>query len=130
MTRSIQLVRRIPDEPVWIRADFGLLERAVSNLLANALQFSPDQTQITLELSLGERHVLISVTDQGPGVADDRVPYLFQRFASNPAAMTHGSSTGLGLYFVQTVAHRHGGMAGYEPAAQGGARFWIELPRN
>lgn len=126
--KSVRLARHIPDEPVWIRGDFHLLERALDNLLHNALRFSPAGSTVTLTLTLQGGQAELSVADQGPGVSAEMLPHLFERFSTQKASQSPAQSTGLGLYFVHNVAQRHGGQAGYEALMPNGARFWINLP--
>lgn len=121
---GVRIERHVPDEPLWVQGDFALLERAVGNLLQNALRFAPRDSVIELRAARQDSLVVVSVSDQGPGVPPDRVPRLFQRFA--PAST--GDSNGLGLYFVHTVAVRLGGISGYAPREPRGARFWLALP--
>lgn len=126
--RSVRLLRHIPDEPVWIRGDFHLLERALDNLLHNALRFSPEGGAVTVTLALQGGKAELSVADQGPGVSAEMLPHLFERFSTQKAMQRPAHGTGLGLYFVHNVAERHGGQAGYEALAPVGARLWIRLP--
>jgi len=126
--RSVRLLRHIPDDPVWIRGDFHLLERALDNLLHNALRFSPAGGTVTLTLTLKGGTAELSVADQGPGVSAEMLPHLFERFSTQKAMQRPAHGTGLGLYFVHNVAERHGGQAGYEALVPAGARMWIRLP--
>ncbi len=122
--RAVRIERHLPDDPIWVLADFALLERAVGNLLQNAMRFAPEGSAIDLRATLDGSRVVVSVSDRGPGVAPERVINLFQRFAPANA----GTSNGLGLYFVHTVAVRLGGETGYEALHPCGARFWLALP--
>lgn len=126
--RSVRLLRHIPDEPVWVRGDFHLLERALDNLLHNALRFSPEGGTVTVALALKDGKAELSVADQGPGVSAEMLPHLFERFSTQKATQRPAHGTGLGLYFVHNVAERHGGQAGYEALAPTGARLWMRLP--
>jgi len=126
--RSVRLLRHIPDEPVWMRGDFHLLERALDNLLHNALRFSPAGGTVTLTLTLNGGKAELSVADQGPGVSAEMLPHLFERFSTQKATQRPAHGTGLGLYFVHNVAERHGGQAGYEALVPAGARLWVRLP--
>lgn len=125
---SVRLARHIPDEPVWIRGDFHLLERALDNLLHNAMRFSPPGSKVILTLTLQGGQAELSVADQGPGVSAEMLPHLFERFSTQKASQRPAHGTGLGLYFVHNVAVRHGGHAGYEALLPVGARLWIRLP--
>ncbi|MBW7901015.1 MAG: CHASE2 domain-containing protein [Rhodocyclaceae bacterium] len=126
-SRGITLRRRLPDEPVWIVGDFGLLERVVLNLLHNAISLSPGASEIEVGLEAGAESVEFWVKDQGPGLGEAEIARLFQRFGNSAAAARH-ESTGLGLYLVRTVAEKHGGRVGVESAPGHGARFWVSLP--
>lgn len=125
--QSVQLQREIPDEPVWIHGDFGLLERVADNLLRNALHFAPPGSTVTLRLTGSATQVEFSVCDQGPGVAPGMQAHLFEKFSAHGSQISHDHSTGLGLYFVRTVALRHGGEVGYVPLQPSGACFWVRL---
>jgi two-component system sensor histidine kinase MprB len=98
------------------------LDRAVANLLDNAVKWTPSGGRITVEVS-GPRVV---VTDTGPGIDADDLPHVFDRFYRAPAARgTPGS--GLGLAIVKQVAEAHGGSAEAANAADGGARMTLRL---
>jgi signal transduction histidine kinase len=99
------------------------LFRVLSNLVDNALRYSPRGGVILLSLRREGRMVRVSVEDDGPGVAADLLPRLFDKFARG---RTGGA--GLGLYFCRITIERWGGEIGYEPRERGGARFWLRLP--
>ncbi|MDO9052034.1 MAG: CHASE2 domain-containing protein [Methylotenera sp.] len=126
--KSIQLVREIPHEPVWLQGDFTLLHRAVLNLVLNAVKFSPADAAVTLALNVSPQLAIVSVTDHGPGISADQKERLFQRFsqAGSNAAMPKGA--GLGLYFVRTVAVKHGGNVDVLSEQGSFTRFTIQLP--
>ena len=125
----VQLVRDIADEPVWVRGNFDLLERACSNLLRNALRFSPPGSIITVRLARLGQQAEISISDQGPGVNPKMLPHLFEKFGHAGAQPADPHSTGLGLYFVRSVAQGHDGQVGYEAMLPNGARFWLRFPQ-
>lgn len=118
--------RRIPDDPVWIRGDFELLQRTVINLLQNAIAHSPPGRPVTLGVGQGGAEVRFWVDNDGAELPAERVARLFQRFAKGDPL--RAGSTGLGLYFVRTVAERHGGKAGVEFPEGQRIRFWVGLP--
>lgn len=110
MASALTLALDLPDEPVWIQGNFDTLSRAMANLLSNALKFSPPGGLVRLSAKLGGGQVHIRVTDQGPGIAPQDIERLFKRFSRlepRPASLQTG--VGLGLYFVQTTVHKHGG---------------------
>ena len=99
------------------------LHRAVANLLDNAAKWSPPDGVVRVTVRDGE----VSVTDEGPGIADADLPHVFDRFYRAPGARSLPGS-GLGLAIVRQVAESHGGSAVAERAETGGARLRLKLP--
>ena len=117
LTFNVQL------EPTHILGDASTLERAVTNLLDNAVKFSPAAGVIDVILADGA----LTIIDDGPGIAEDDLPHIFDRFyRSDRARNTPG--TGLGLSIVVHTAEAHGGTvrAGNEPGK--GAKFTMKIP--
>ncbi|HEY4376991.1 MAG TPA: EAL domain-containing protein [Acidimicrobiales bacterium] len=109
-----------------VRGDPTRLGQAIANLLYNAAAFSPPTAPIEISVVGADDIVEISVRDHGEGVAADRRPELFRRFAR---LGSHRQGVGIGLYLARSIARAHGGEAGYEPAPDGGSTFTISLPR-
>jgi two-component system sensor histidine kinase MprB len=110
-------------EETWVLGDASALERAVVNLLDNAVKWSPASGRIDVALADGE----LTVTDDGPGVPPDDLPRIFDRFFRSTASRsTEGS--GLGLAIVQRVAESHGGRAWADNADGRGARLRLRIP--
>lgn len=107
-----------------VNADETRLLRVLTNLLDNAIRHTPAGTCVRIATREEPTGVLISVEDDGPGVAPELIPRLFQKLARDP----RGGGTGLGLYFCRITVEEWGGGIGYEPSADGGACFWIRLP--
>jgi two-component system sensor histidine kinase MprB len=108
--------------PAHVKADPVLLERAVSNLLENAVKYSPPGAPIEVTVRGGE----VIVQDHGPGIADEDLPRVFDRFYRAAAARSKPGA-GLGLAIVREAAEAHGGTATAETNASG-ARFRLALP--
>ncbi len=108
--------------PTIVKADAGLLERAVSNLLDNAVKYSPDGAPIEVSVRGGD----VVVADHGPGIADEDLPRVFDRFYRAATARSKPGA-GLGLAIVREAAEAHGGTATAE-STSGGARFKLALP--
>jgi CHASE2 domain-containing sensor protein len=123
--KPVQLVRELPVDPVWVRGEFGLLHRAMLNLVLNAVQYAPPHSAVSVRLTTVEDVAEASVTDHGPGIAVADQARLFQRF-SRASAQTTG--TGLGLYFVRTVAEKHGGSVAVDSEPGAYTRFSLRLP--
>jgi two-component system, OmpR family, sensor histidine kinase MprB len=111
------------DEPWFVEGDPTGLDRAVVNLLDNAVKFSPPDGVVTVRLSRGQ----YSVQDQGPGIDPADLPRVFERFyRSDTARQLPGS--GLGLAIVAQVAEDTGGTIALEPAPGGGTIARLKLP--
>jgi two-component system, OmpR family, sensor histidine kinase MprB len=108
--------------PVHVRVDPVLVERAVGNLLDNAVKYSPPGAPIEVSVREGE----VVVADHGPGIAEEDLPRIFDRFYRAAAARAKPGA-GLGLAIVREAAEAHGGAATAESNA-GGARFTLSLP--
>ena len=102
-----------------------LLERAVTNLLDNAAKWSPEGGTVTVRLDDG----VLTVSDVGPGISDDDLPHVFDRFYRSSEARTLPGS-GLGLSIVRRAAERHGGTVTAESPDGGGSVFTMTVPRS
>lgn len=128
---AVQRVRRrapgltfeVFTRPWWVVGEDAELERAVTNLLDNAAKWSPEGGKVTVRLSDG----VLTVDDQGPGIAEADRPRIFDRFWRSPDARTMPGS-GLGLAIVRQVAERHSGAVHATDNASGGARLVLRLP--
>jgi two-component system sensor histidine kinase MprB len=103
------------------------LERAVLNLLDNAAKWSPPDTTVRVGVELDTSYALITVTDEGPGIAETDLPHVFERFYRAESARAQPGS-GLGLAIVAQVVAAHGGTAQAGRADAGGARLEVSLP--
>jgi two-component system sensor histidine kinase MprB len=110
-------------EPWLLDGDPTALERAVTNLLDNAVKWSPPRGTVSLRLHAGE----VVVTDEGPGIAESDLVKVFDRFYRSPEARTMPGS-GLGLSIVRQAARRHNGWVRASRAEGGGARLSMWLP--
>jgi two-component system sensor histidine kinase MprB len=111
-------------EPIYVMGDATTLERAVTNLLDNAVKFSPPAGRVTVRLDA--RGLMIA--DQGPGIPDEAVPHIFERFyRADTSRNTPG--TGLGLSIVDHTIAIHGGTIAVSRAESGGAKFLVRLPQ-
>ncbi len=110
-----------------VLADYNRLERIMTNLLSNALKYSDPGTPVLLQMQRVEREVVISVTDQGAGIAPDDVPLPFSRFyRAQGTQQTEG--LGLGLYITRMLVEAHGGHISVESAVGKGSTFSFTLP--
>jgi two-component system sensor histidine kinase MprB len=109
--------------PWWVMGDTSSLERAVTNLLDNAAKWSPESGTVHVSLRDG----VLNVDDEGPGIAEDDIPYVFDRFYRSTEARSMPGS-GLGLAIVRQVAERTGGSVSAARSPHGGARMTMRLP--
>jgi two-component system sensor histidine kinase CreC len=117
-------------QAVSVDGDAFLLRRAVSNLLDNALDFSPDGGTVRVTLATHGRTVDVSVRDQGPGIPDYADEKVFEKFFSLARPHSRKRSTGLGLPFVKEIAELHHGRVSLRNAPDGGATALLSLPRT
>ncbi|MFI6519085.1 sensor histidine kinase [Spirillospora sp. NPDC050679] len=110
-------------EPWFVLGDPASLERAVVNLLDNAVKFSPPDGAVEVRLKGGE----LTVRDHGPGIPADELPHVFERFWRSPSARSLPGS-GLGLSIVARVVAESGGEVGLEAADGGGTLARVRLP--
>ena len=110
--------------------DAFLLQRALSNLLDNALDFSPEGGTVRLSLQVHRRSVDLQVRDQGPGIPDYAESKVFEKFYSLARPHTRKKSTGLGLAFVSEIAALHEGRITLKNAPGGGALATLSLPHS
>ena len=124
--RSIALAG---SDTAWVFADADKVERALRNLVQNAITATATDGAIELRLSERDRTVSLVVSDDGPGIPEQHIPHVFERFYRvDPARSRAGSGTGLGLTIVRSVAETHGGSVVARRADLGGAEIEIRLP--
>lgn len=112
-----------------ITADPMRLQQVLSNLLSNALKFSPAGSQVLLSAQELGGQIRILVVDQGPGVPAEFVDRLFEKFSQADASdRRQKGGTGLGLAISKELIERMGGCIGFYPRPGGGSVFWVELP--
>ncbi len=117
------------DDPV-VAGDAFLLQRALANLVDNALDFSPRGGRVTIEVVSHARTCDLVVRDSGPGIPDFAEGKVFEKFYSLARPATAKKSTGLGLSFVKEIADLHRGRATLKNQHGGGAVATLSLPRS
>lgn len=127
-SRRISLVKG-GDKHAEVYGDEALLEVALHNLIANAIQYSPDGSRVGIGVSDREGVVEIAVTDQGVGIPEDELDRVFERFfRSDPARSRNTGGSGLGLSIVKHVIQNHGGDIRVWSQPGNGSTFTVRLP--
>ena len=126
-TRHTILVDFPPDFPV-VLADETRIEQVIGNLISNSIKYAPDG-EIRISGQTRPDKVIVCVSDQGPGIAPDDLPHVFDRFYRAPEASRQTKGAGLGLYLSRAIIEAHGGNMWVDPESGHGARICFSLPR-
>ncbi|MDQ0378633.1 HAMP domain-containing sensor histidine kinase [Amycolatopsis thermophila] len=118
----------VPAEPITVVGDADQLHQVVLNLLNNARTHTPPATEVATQLSTEDGEVVLRVTDNGPGIAPEVLPTVFERFARGDTSRSRAAgSTGLGLAIVAAVVAAHRGRVDVE-SRPGHTRFTVRFP--
>lgn len=116
-------------EDIWLRGNAELLERAVINLLTNAVQYSPPESTVTIQVFRAGHQACLTISDEGAGIADHELPHLFDRYRRQKSTELSGNrGAGLGLSFVKVVVDKHRGEISVQSKEGEGSAFTIRLP--
>jgi two-component system sensor histidine kinase ResE len=127
--KGVQLVLDETGEAVEIEADPELLEFAVSNLVTNAVKYSPAGTTVRIAWERDEQNAQIHVSDTGPGMTPEQTRRIFDRFYRTDSAKdSQNPGFGLGLAIAREIARHHGGDIRVESKPGAGSRFTVLLP--
>ena len=127
--KGITLKREFEEEELWLQGDLGLLERALFNLLENAIKFSPVGGEVVVRVRREAEDLVCTVADQGPGIPPEQRSTIFMPFTQAETENTsQGKGVGLGLSFVKVVADKHHGSVEASAGEWGGAVFTLRLP--
>ena len=127
--RSIAIKTDWPGEALFVNGGRQLLARAIVNLLANAIKFSPTRSSVRVRGERQADEAFVTVSDQGPGIAAAKCATLFERFSRHAHQGTDDpGGTGLGLAFVRVVAEKHRGRVWVDTDSAQGAILVLALP--
>jgi two-component system sensor histidine kinase BaeS len=126
--RGVRLVQQVAAGAECVAGDSDRLEQALQNLAANALRHTPEGGEIQLSSSLVPEGSMLTVRDTGPGIPEQHLPLIFERFFKVDAARKAAGGSGLGLSIVKAIVERHGGRI--RARNDNGAVFEIVLPSD
>ncbi len=128
--KGMVIERDLGEDIVWVSGNFGLLHRAMLNLLTNAVKYGAEQTGILVKLTTNaeKTHATFSVTNDGRGISAGEQADLFKRFSRVKGHEKMAGGSGLGLYFVRTVAEKHLGAVRVESDLGQPTTFSLRLP--
>lgn len=129
LARRVSLVLTAEPGIGMVQGNPAQLRRAVSNLVDNAIKYSPEEQEVEVIISAGEQNVLIKVCDRGEGIAEKDMPHIFDTFYRGRTFEAHEGS-GLGLALVYSIAEAHSGRIWVESGDGNGSTFLLELPVN
>jgi len=132
--KSIKLTQGLPMTPLLVKGDRRRLQQVLVNLLGNAIKFSPDKRSILVtahEVMVPDEkpEVVVKVHDEGPGIPDEAIPRLFDKFYQINGSDAHAyGGTGLGLHISKRIIESHGGQIGVHSQPGKGSIFYFALP--
>jgi signal transduction histidine kinase len=120
---------RGPVGEAGLNADEARIIQVVTNLLSNAIRFSPRDSTVSIEISRNPQFAEVRITDQGPGVEPENIELIFETFRTASAvSRTKLKTTGLGLAIVKALIEAQGGSVGLTSKVGQGSTFWFRLP--
>jgi signal transduction histidine kinase len=126
-----QIRLEVEGEPCEARADPQLLHQALTNLIENAIKFTPRGGEVRVSTWSSEHEVGVTVADDGPGIPEEARAHIFDRFYRvDRARGRDAGGSGLGLAICREIARAHGGRVWIEARDGGGSAFSLALPRN
>jgi signal transduction histidine kinase len=132
LEKGIKVRLELPPQIGWdIQGDAFYLEQAFTNLLQNAIAYSPAGDEVGLSARWNGQHVTVAVKDCGPGILPEHLPHLFERYYRVDSARARATGGfGLGLAIAQTILHAHGGTITVESVVGVGTTFTVFLPAS
>jgi signal transduction histidine kinase/GAF domain-containing protein len=125
-----KIIVDFPDNFPIVNGDETRLEQVLSNLVSNAIKYSPEGGDIRIRAQVRPTQVILCISDQGPGVAPEDIPHIFDRFYRSSLAKRTTKGAGLGLYLARAVIEAHGGRIWVDPQPGTGARICFSIPRG
>jgi len=122
------IVVDLPEDFPIVLADESRLVQVLSNLISNSIKYAPGG-EIRISGQIRQEALIICVSDEGPGIAAQDIPHIFDRFYRAPDLARSTKGAGLGLYLSRAIVEAHGGQMWVDPQRDAGARICFSLPR-
>jgi signal transduction histidine kinase len=131
LERGVSLDSAVPAAAVELRFDRERIVQLMTNLIGNALKFTPSGGSVSVRLDEDDDGVLLEVGDTGPGIPPDELPHIFERFyRGTNTGDARASGSGLGLAIVRSIVEMHGGEIDVASVLEQGTMFRIRLPKQ
>jgi PAS domain S-box-containing protein len=124
---NVNLSLRPGIEALETRMDSDRIYQVVTNLISNAVKYSPNGGSVDISITKAEQSARVAVTDQGSGIPDEFKSRIFTKFAQARTGQ-HAGSSGLGLSICKAIVEQHGGRIGYDCVKGAGTTFFFDLP--
>jgi PAS domain S-box-containing protein len=125
--RQITLTLALQPQLPWVEGDLLALDRVFTNLVYNALKFTPKEGTITIRSASQGQDVVVTIANSGPGISAEEMPLLFEKYRRTKSAR-YKEGMGLGLFIVKTLVERHAGRVEVESSPNSGTQFRVILP--
>jgi len=116
------------DSELMVHADEQRIDQVINNFVENAVKYAPKSEKIYLKVQRVDAQARISVRDTGPGIPQDQLPHLFERYWRADSSSRDYSGLGLGLFICAEIVRNHGGQIGADSELGEGTEFWLTLP--
>ncbi|HEX4950039.1 MAG TPA: HAMP domain-containing sensor histidine kinase [Blastocatellia bacterium] len=126
---AVKLINRVGYDLPEVDCDGQRIEQVLTNLISNALKFTPPQGTVTITATVQDQFVIFTVADTGCGIPPESLAHIFDKFIQlHPNRDDRTKGTGLGLAIVRHLVELHGGTVGVESVVERGSRFSFSLP--
>jgi signal transduction histidine kinase len=127
-SKQHDLLLRVPEAPILLRCDPLRLEQVMNNLMSNAVKYSPSGGKVELGVDYIGDEVQFRVADEGKGISEEELPYIFEPFRRTTSSKDEVPGVGLGLSVAQRIVRAHGGRISVESQLGKGTTFRVYLP--
>jgi signal transduction histidine kinase len=118
----------LPEKDVMVSADHERLTQVFSNILSNAIKFSPEKGQVVVTYEKDDGWLTVKISDNGPGILEEERALVFDRFRQSKRDSDKKTGSGLGLAICAAIVKEHGGTIGVDSNNGNGSTFWFCIP--